>query len=155
MNRTVLGLGGVLVGRADNLASSQAAAGQQCAGHTAPVIPSGFVVDFGCASKLPPYNDRHILVQASIVQVFHQGRDTLVQHGHVLSPAFEVAAVPIPAAEGQRDTTCACLDQPPCHQEVFHQPGATVGHEPGIPLAISFDDSWILLTQVKSLGQPG
>src|SRR5205085_1451595 len=57
------------VGGADDLSRSHAAAGQQGAGDTRPVIASAVLVDARRPSELAPDDNGYILVQSAIIDV--------------------------------------------------------------------------------------
>ena len=53
------------------------------------------------------------------MQIFHERRQALIEHRHVLTATCEVAAVPVPAGEGQRHTARAGFHQTAGQQEII------------------------------------
>ena len=106
-NGAFVGFAAESVCGADGLAGFHAAAGEQGAGDARPVIAAGVGVDFWGASEFAPDDDGNVFVHASLVKIVDQGGNALIQQGHVFAAAFEVAVVPVPAAEGEGNATGA------------------------------------------------
>ena len=89
-HRTVRGLRGDLVRGADDLTVTHAATGEKSAVHPRPVIAACFRIDGGCAAKLAPADDRHILIQTTLVQIGDEGGEARVEQRQVLAELAEV-----------------------------------------------------------------
>src|SRR5262249_8691596 len=72
------------------------------------------------AAELAPHNRHHVLVHATVVQVLDQVGDAAIDLRQLRFQCLEVAAVGVPAADGQRHAADACFDQPACGQELLH-----------------------------------
>ena len=57
-----------------------------------PVVAAGVLVDLRRAAELAPHDDRHVLVQPAVVQVFDQCGHALVEQRHVLPAGVERVA---------------------------------------------------------------
>src|SRR5262249_61924823 len=101
-HRPILDVSGSLVGRADDLAGAQAAAGQQGAVDRRPVIAAGLLVDRGGPAELAPRDHGDVLVEAAVVQVFDEGRERLIELGDPLPGPVEIVLVVVPAAGPDR-----------------------------------------------------
>ena len=119
------------VGRTDDLAHAHAAAGQEGARRPGPVVSAGGFVDARGAAEFAPGDDADILVEPAGVQIFDQGGDSLIELVELRGELGEVAAVPVPTAERERDATGARFDQTPGQQELVHPVRAGVFAEGG------------------------
>src|SRR5579872_234540 len=75
VDRLVLRLRGRGVGRAEHLAGTHAAAGQQRSVDPRPVVAAGVLVDLRRAPELAPDHQRHVAVKAPGVEVLDEGRN--------------------------------------------------------------------------------
>ena len=117
----ILGIFAAAAGGADGLTHLQAAARHQGGHDRRPVIPAAVViVDLRRSAELAPHHRHHVLVQAAIVQVLNEIGDAAVHLGELISERLEIAAVRIPAADGQGHAADARFNEPARGQERFH-----------------------------------
>ena len=154
VDRSFLGFLAQSIGGADGLAGLHPAAGHQRAGVAWPVVAAGILVDFGSAAELTPGDYRDILVESTLVEVFHQGADPLVEGREVIAPILEIGAVPIPVAEAHRHAADTCLHQPASHQELVHVHGGRVPFQLGGTSAVAVSEPGTFLLDVQGLQQP-
>ena len=152
---TLVGFAAESVGGADGLASFHAAAGEQSAGDARPMIAAGVGVDFWSAAEFSPNNKGNVFVHAALVKVIDQGGDALVEQWHVFAASFEVAVVPVPAAEGEGDATGAGFHQTAGDEEVFEIFGAAVRAVLWIAFAVFFADAGGFAGDVEGFGEFG
>ncbi len=136
---------------ADDLAMPHAAAGEQGARNTRPVIASRILVDGGGASKFAPDHDRYVLFQAAIAQVLEQSGEPLVEEWQILAQRIEIIAVMIPAAEGHGDATRARFHEAPRGEEMAHQFRAAVITILRVALAVTFDGARVFFAHVEGI----
>ena len=154
-NGAFVGFAAKPVGGADGLAGVHAAAGKQGAGDARPVIAAGVGVDFGGAAEFAPNDEGDVFVHAALVKVVDQGGNALVEQGHVFAAAFEVAVVPVPAAEGESDATGAGFHQTAGDKKMFEVFGASVRAIFGIAFAVFFADAGGFSGDVEGFGEFG
>src|SRR5262249_46906109 len=126
------------VGRANDLARSHAAAREDAAVRLRPVIAAVLAVESRSPAELAPADDRDILVEAASVQIADEGRQGAVEQRHVaaaLGVVRAVAAVPVPAAEVERDDAGPGFDQPASDAEVADHARSAVALERRIIVA--------------------
>src|SRR5205807_140925 len=96
---------------ADGLAHLEPAAGDEGAHDGRPVVaPAVAAVDLGGSAELTPHDGDNVLVHAAVVQVLDQAGDATIDLRELPAQGLEVAAVRVPAADGQGDAADAGLD---------------------------------------------
>ena len=115
---------------ADHLAGFHTATGEQAAGNLWPVVASGAGVDAWHAAKFAPRHHADVLIQTTLVKIFHERCDALIEPRQLDGTAFEIATMPVPAAEGKSDTADTSFNQPARHQKRIH-PVRTCGGTAG------------------------
>ena len=113
---------------ADHATTPNSAAGKVDAPALRPVVPPTGGVDPGCASEFREVADKSVLEQASLGQVFQQGRVGLVVHrgndvSHALDRGERLGAVDVPGdlvehrqERVDRHAADTGFDQPTSHQ---------------------------------------
>ena len=99
VNRSGFGLGGCLIGGANDLADPHASTREKSTLDGSPVIAASILVDFWRATKFAPHDDGHIIGQATVVDVFDERRDARVERGQMLLQMLEVVSVRVPESE--------------------------------------------------------
>ena len=97
--------------------------------------------------------DRNIFIQTTLVQIFNQCAQALIEQRQVLSQRAEVIAVMIPAAEREGHAAGARFDKPARDEKMFHQFRAAVIAIARNALAVTFDQFRIFFREVQSLDQ--
>src|SRR5262249_36719505 len=106
----VLGVAAHFVRRADDLAGSDAAAGEDRARDGGPVIAARALVAPGRAATLAPDDARGVLVKPTSVEFFDEGREGHIELRQPRAALAEFVVVVAPAAEGQGAAPHARLD---------------------------------------------
>src|SRR5258705_9750353 len=86
-----------------------AAARQEAARDSRPVVAARILVDLGSSAKLAPYDYGDILIQPLLMNVGYQRAYSLVKHREVGFKLPEVVAVVVPSAVGEGDAADARL----------------------------------------------
>ena len=143
------------VGRTDHLAHPHAAAGQEGARGSGPVVAAGGFVDPRRAAEFAPGDHADVLVQAAGVQVFDQSGDSLIELVELRRELGEVAAVPVPTAERKRDAAGPCFDQTPGQQELVHpvRAGVFAKGRGGTAAAVAIAELGVFAFEVERFGQ--
>ena len=118
-----------------------------------PVIAAGVVVDFRRAAEFAPHDDRHIFIQAPLVQIGDQGGRRTVEQRAVVANRLEILPVVVPAAEVERDDPRAGFDQAAGDEEVLGQLRGAVVAELRIAFAVAFDQGRVFLADIERIGQ--
>ena len=134
-----------LVRGTDGLTRFHPATGQPRAADFGPVIATGVAVDFGCSTKLTPNGDRRVVEHPTLLQVFDQRAEALIQLSAMVSNQIKVLAVTIPSPETETHDAHARFDQTPGHQQmIVARRGPVVLVLIGLSITVSRDNLWVL-----------
>ena len=106
------------VGGTDDLAHFQSAADEHCTAGLRPMVAAAARIDLGRATKLAPYDDRHIAIEAAVVEVIDERAERLIEQGQERAVAVKdapllVAAVVIPQSNLEGYVRHTRFDEPP------------------------------------------
>src|SRR5580765_8485376 len=120
-HRSFAWLAAEAVGRANDLAGLHAATGQHGTGNARPVVATGIFVDGGGTAKFAPDDDRNVLVEAALVEVFDQGAEALVEKRQISAGVLEIVSMIIPETVGDGYRARAGFDETAGNEELFVQ----------------------------------
>src|SRR5690349_13662806 len=86
------------IGRPDDLADFHSAAREQSAGNAWPMMAAAILVNGRRAPKFTPIHSGDIFLQAALVNILNQRRNSLDEQWEILAESDEVFAVMVPGA---------------------------------------------------------
>ena len=159
------GFTGDSVRSADDLSVLHRPTGNQRAIHLWPMVAADSGTDFWSPAEFSPNDDRTIVRQAALMQIFDQRTDAFVENREVflftrkdsiVGPAFRVqAAVPVPLAVVQSDNAGAGFDHSPGEQHTLRHAGSAVGidHDRRVAGAVASHNTRIFPGEIEGFSQ--